>query len=487
MRRLLAGAAGLLALLLAVAVIRTLSLESAPKAPAAAAPFAVDADAAARRLAGALRIPTVTHNERSKVDWSQFPALHAYLEKQFPRVHAALKRETVAQYSLLYTWPGSDAAAAPILLLAHQDVVPIEPGTEGQWEQPPFGGAIADGYVWGRGALDDKCSLLAQLEAVEGLLAAGFVPRRTIYLAFGHDEEIGGREGAKEIAALLEQRKVRAEFSLDEGGQVTVGIVGGVPGPVASVMTAEKGYVSFYLTARDAGGHSSRPPAVTAVGRLARAVARLQARRLDAQLVAPVTDMLDRLAPAMPWPQRLIVSNRWLFGSLLVRDMQREPVTNAMVRTTTAPTMFNAGIKENVLPAEARAVVNFRVLPGETVDGLETRVRAIIDDAEVEIARGDFQSDPSPVSPTATPSFALLERTVNEVFPEAVVAPGVVIGGTDNRHYGAVREYRYNFLPVTLVASDLGRYHGHNERVAIEAHARAVVFYSRLLLNANRP
>ena len=477
-------ASGLLAVVLAIAAVAAARfvMVEAPPAPPAAVPLApVDAQAAAQRLAGALRFPTVTHNERDQVDWSQWPKLHAYLAQQFPRVYAQLPHETVGQYSLLFRWPGSDAAAAPILMLAHQDVVPIEPGTEKTWEHPPFDGVIDGGYVWGRGALDDKGSLVAQLEAVEMLLAAGFVPKRTVYFCFGHDEEIGGEQGAKAIAALLASRGVKAEFSLDEGGTVTQGVVAGVEAPVASVMTAEKGYLTLKLSAHDAGGHSSRPPKVTAIGRLSTAIARLQAQPLPARLAPPVTDMLDRLAPVMAPSLRLAVSNRWLFGPLVLSRMTGAVTTNALVRTTTAPTIFHAGIKENVLPAAAEATANFRILPGDSIDSVTAAVRAIVDDPEVAIEAGDFSSEPSAVSPTATRGYALLEQAAREVFPEAAVAPGLVIGATDNRHYGAVRQERYNFAPLFLHEPDLHRVHGANERIGVEDYGRAIQFYAQFL------
>ena len=481
MKNFVLGLGAVVFALAAVVAGRVLLLDPAPVAEASPALMAVDAAAAAERLAGAIRIPTVTRNERDRVDWSQWPKLHDYLRRQFPHVDAALTHETVAQYSLLYRWQGSDANAQPILLLAHQDVVPIEPGTESAWEHPPFAGAIAEGYVWGRGALDDKGSLVAQFEAVELLLASGFTPKRTIYFAFGHDEEIGGEQGAKQVAALLASRGVKAEFSLDEGGAITQGIVAGVARPVASIMTAEKGYLSLKLTAHDAGGHSSRPPRITAIGRIATAIARLQAEPLPARLGPPVTDMLDRLAPVMSPMLRLAVANRWLFGPLVEKRMTASSTTNALVRTTTAPTIFRAGVKDNVLPVEAEATVNFRILPGDSIASVTAQVRRIIDDPEVELLPCDFFSEPSPVSPVDTPAFAAIERASQKVFPEAVVAPGLVIGATDNRHYGAVRDARYNYVPVMLTEPDLNRLHGANERIGVPDYARLVQFYAQLL------
>ena len=454
--------------------------------PAPVSPRTLDEIAVAERLAGALRIATISHGAGAKTDTAAFQTLAGYLQSQFPRTHAALERELVGDGSLLYRWPGSDPQAPPILLLAHLDVVPVEPGTETQWTQAPFSGAIADGYIWGRGALDDKTSALGQLEAIEQLLAAGFVPRRTIWLAYGHDEEIGGAHGAKAMAALLAQRGVRASFLLDEGGAITQGVVAGVTRPVASIMAAEKGYVSFRLIARGQGGHSSMPPPQTAVGRLARAVARVQDHPLKPRVTPPVAQMLDRLSADMPLPNRLLIRNRWLFEPVLLKVLGDLPVTNAMVRTTTAPTMLKAGIKDNVLPSEAEAVINFRLLPGERLADVEAHLRRVMDDEGIELSILDgFTSEASKVSPTDNAAFALLERTTREVFPEALVATGLVTGGTDARHYDAVAEHRYNFLPVLLQREDLARVHGTDERISIGGYADAVRWYARLLENLN--
>jgi carboxypeptidase PM20D1 len=477
----------LLALLVALAVnLLRLGTGQPQLAVATPAPRAVDDRAVAERLAGALRIRTIAHDVDTPTDVEAFRAMASYLEAQFPRVHAALEREVVGDGSLLYRWPGTDPAAAPVLWLAHLDVVAIEPGTEARWTHAPFSGAIADGYIWGRGALDDKTSALAQLEAVEHLLAEGYVPRRTLWMAFGHDEEIGGAHGAKVMAALLQQRGVRAAMLLDEGGAITQGVVAGVARPVASIMSAEKGYASFRLTARGEGGHSSMPPPQTAVGRLARAVARVQDAPLPARLTPPVEQMLLRLAPEMPFANRLLIANRWLFEPLLLRAMGGLPVTNASIRTTTAPTMLRAGIKDNVLPTEAQAVVNFRLLPGDSVADVEAHLHRVIDDDGIELAVLEgFGNEASRVSPTDNMAFAALERTTREVFPEVLVATGLVTGATDARHYDAVAESRYNFLPVLLQREDLARVHGTDERVSVAGYADAVRWYARLLENLN--
>ncbi|MGH8504940.1 MAG: M20 family peptidase [Stenotrophobium sp.] len=477
-----------LALLLTLAVIFTYNtMQVPPPAPVdAAVPMPpVDQDAVAQRLAGAVRIPTVSYADPAKIDDTQLDVLADYLQRSFPRVAASLTREVVNGHSLLYTWTGKDPSAKPLLFLAHMDVVPVEPGSESQWTHPPFSGDIADGYIWGRGTLDDKGNLMAWLEATEQMLAARFQPSRTIYFAFGHDEEIGGQQGATQIAALLKSRGVHAEFALDEGGVITQGVVDGVSRPVASIMAAEKGYVSFRLTATAPGGHSSMPPHDSAIARLAHAVNLLQHRPMPARLEPPVTDMLDRLTPEMPRLQRVIMANRWLTRPLIVHQMSRKPVGNALVRTTTALTMLRAGVKDNVLPSTATAVVNFRLLPGDTIASVEHHIRIAIADDGIAITReGDFAEEASPVSDTHSPAFQLLARTVNEIFPQAVVTTGIVVGATDLRHYAGLYDNRYNFTPNLFTPADIPRIHGINERVSVSGYADMIRFYMRLLHNA---
>jgi carboxypeptidase PM20D1 len=483
--KLMKGAGLLLALVVAVCLIRVTRLPAPAGSGTATPPIELDEGAAVQRMAGALRIPTVSYGEPEKNDPAALDALAAYFESGFPRTHAALTRERVGK-SLLFTWAGRDPAARPLLLLAHMDVVPVEPGTEQKWTHPPFGGVVADGAIWGRGARDDKSSVVALLESVEWLLAHDFRPARTVYLAFGHDEEIGGQEGARKIAALLQSRGVTTADLLDEGSAVlTGGVVPGVQRPVAAIMAAEKGYFSVQMTTRAQGGHSSRPPPVTSISRLARAVARVQQNPLPAHLVSPVTDMFDRLVPEMAFPDRLVLANRWLFGPLIRRRMAANQTTSTLVRTTTATTMFNAGIKDNVLPSEATAVVNFRLLPGDTKAGVMAHLRQVIADDGVELTEyGNFGVEATPVSSIDSDAFRLLERTTHEIFPDAVVSTGLVTGATDARNYEGVYATRYNFSPSVLTPADLPTIHGTDEHIAVDNYLGMVRFYVQLLRNA---
>ena len=450
-----------------------------------AAPLTFDTTAAAARLAGALTYRTISYQDSSRFDALEFARFQDYLRKSFPKLHARLKREVTGGYSLLYEWRGTDTTLKPILLLAHQDVVPVEAGTETRWTEPPFAGRVADGYVWGRGALDDKGNLMAVLEAVERLVSDGWTPKPTIYLAFGHDEEVGGMHGAARTAALLTSRGVKLEYVLDEGGAIATGLVPGIPGPVALVGIAEKGYLSLELTVAAEGGHSSMPPPHTATGILSAAVARLEAHQMPRHIRGATAAMLDYIGPEMAFSRRLVLGNRWLFGGLIVRQFGATPSGNAMLRTTTAPTILSAGVKDNVLPSTARAVINFRILPGDSVAGVVAHARAAIDDPRVTIrVVNESATEPSPVSPVRSANFTVVQNTIREVAPGAIVTPWLVVGATDSRYFDGLTPDVYRTGALGLTRDDLTRIHGTNERVAITDYARNIAFYVQLIHNS---
>jgi carboxypeptidase PM20D1 len=439
-------------------------------------------EAAAQRLAQAVRFPTVSSQDATKVSGSKFDRMHAFLSASYPLLHAALNIRHVNQYSLLYEWPGSDAALRPVLLMAHQDVVPIDPGSADLWLQPPFAGAIAEGFIWGRGTLDDKGAVMALHEAAESLLAQGFRPRRTIYFAFGHDEEVGGREGSAKIAQWLAAQGVRLESVLDEGQVVTHGIVAGFDRPVALIGVAEKGYLNLEFVVEAEGGHSSMPPAHTAVGVLSAAIARLEDHPFPATLTEPVRSQLAFLGPEQGWFKRVVFANLWLFAPLVKAQMSNTPSTNALLRTTVAPTVLEGSIKDNVLAMRARAVVNLRLLPGTSSEAAIRRVAAIVDDPRVRIvATGTSRSEPSPVSSIEGEAFRKLHRAVKATFPEAIVSPSLVLGATDSRHFVPLADNVFRFLPARLGRDDLKRYHGVNERIGTQNYGEFIRFYMRYL------
>ncbi len=447
----------------------------------------VDGQSVAERLGLAVQYKTVSSHNLEEIDGNTFLGLHRLFRTLYPQVHTQLTMETVNEYSLLYTWQGTNPDLQPIMLISHLDVVPADEGEDSGWTHPPFSGEIADGYVWGRGTLDIKSGVVGILEAVEYLLKEGFQPERTIYLGFGHDEEVGGMHGAAAISELLESRGVSLGCLLDEGGSVVEGTLPGVEGPVGTIGISEKGYLSLRLSVAVDGGHSSMPPQETAIGILSRAIAKLEANPMPAHLEV-VEFLMSYLGSAVPFSQRMMFANTWLFGGLLKKRLAKSKLMNASMRTTTAPTIINAGLKDNVLPAKAEAVVNFRILPGDDLRSVYEMVLERIDDERVKVTplegdtlEGESGWDPSPVADTESAYFLRLSRLIKEAFPGALVAPYLVLGGTDARRYTPVTENALRFTPISMTKADLGSVHGVNEKLSIENCARMVAFYIKYI------
>ncbi|NOJ96065.1 M20 family peptidase [Corallococcus coralloides] len=482
MKRVLLVLLALVLLLVGVLVVRTLRFGSRQVSAESAEPFAVDAAAAAGRLAEALRHRTIAASDGMRAEDAAFQALHAGFVARFPRVHAELAHEAVGAHAHLYTWKGSEPGLRPVLLMGHLDVVPAE--AEATWSHPPFDGVVAEGYVYGRGTLDDKGSVLAILEAVEGLLAEGYRPRRTVMLAFGADEEVGGHDGAARVAALLRERGVALESVLDEGGPIGVGLVPGVAAPVALVGVAEKGSARVELVVRSTGGHASMPPPQTAANTLARALVRLEEHPFKPELRGGTRALFEYVGPEMSFGMRLLFANTWLFAPVIERRMAGAPSTNASIRTTFAATMLEASPKPNVLPSQARAVLNVRLLPGDSLEDVRAHVRDVVDDARVELtAEGD---EASPVSRLDTEGWRQLQRSIRQVFPDVLVAPFLTVAATDARYFHPLSDSVYRFVPVRMNREDLTRMHGRDERLSVEEHAAAIRFYAQYLRNSTR-
>jgi carboxypeptidase PM20D1 len=487
MRRLLA-LLGIVVVALAVAVgAKTLLMPSRQLAVAPATPVAVDAAAVSARLGAAVRFKTIASPDDTNANADQFDGLHALLRTSFPKAHALLQRELVGRHGLVYTWPGSDPKLPGIGLMAHQDVVPIAPGTEADWQQPPFAGSIVDGFVWGRGAWDDKGNLMAIMEAVELLAGSGFKPRQTIYLIFGDDEELGGARGALQIAKLFKERGTHLQFVLDEGLLITDGLLAGLKQPAALVGVAEKGYLSLQLGASATPGHSSMPPPQaeqSAIGMLSAALARLEDQQMPLAVRGLALQMFETLAPEMSGANRVFLSNLWLFKPLIERQLQKGASTNALLRTTTALTVFNAGNADNVLPGRASATVNFRLLPGDTSDAVVAHVTDAVKNPAIKVDKSPGFSEASKVAATDAAGFQLINKTLRQLHPDVIVAPGLMIGATDSRHFDALADNVYKFSPVRAKPEDLKRFHGTNERISSANYVELIQFYHQLIGNS---
>jgi len=489
-RKLFVGVA-LLVLALLVAVIgKTLLTPSKQLQVAPVKPAAVDSAAAAQRLAVAVRLPTISSATDAEASADAFKALHLHMQSSFPKLHAKLKREMIGSYGLLYVWPGTDAKAKPIALLAHQDVVPVAPGTEKDWQQPPFGGVIDGGFVWGRGAWDNKGNLMSQLEAVELLVASGFQPRQTIYLFFGQDEEVSGHRGAEVLAKRFKAENIKVDFILDEGTLIVEGILKGLDKPAALVGMAEKGYLTVLMTATATPGHSSMPPPTarqSAIGMMSAALARLEDKQFPVQIRGVAADMFDAIAPEMNLANRVILSNLWLTKPLVESQLAKSASTAAMLRTTTALTVTDAGERDNVLPGRANAQVNYRILPGDTSDDVIKHTLLAVGEAPIKAEKKAGYSEPSKVARTDAPGYRAIATTLRQLHADVVVAPSLMLGATDARHFDDVADNVYRFSPVRAGPDDLPRFHGTNERISVANYTEMIQFYYQLLKNAAGP
>jgi len=463
---------------IAVVVFRTVSFESRQITAGRVTPVEVG-EQSVLNFQTAIRIKTISNEDHSRMDTAAFLENINFMRSAYPNLNKELTREVVNQYSLLYTWKGRNAALKPVILMGHMDVVPVEKESESKWKAAPFSGDIRQDTIWGRGTVDDKLTVIAIMEAVEKLVTEGFQPEQTIYLAFGHDEEISGKQGAGKIAQLLNSRGVKAEFVMDEGGLIMDNILS--DRPVALIGTAEKGYLTVDLEVSAHGGHSSMPAPETAIDILAGAMLRVRNNPFEGKFTPPTIGLTEFLGPEMPFHLKMIFANRWLSKSLIQKEYEKTPGGYAQFHTTIAPTILTAGFKDNVLPTVARGTINFRILPGETASSVIKRVNRIVNDQRVKlIPRTSTSGEPSRVASTEARGFRIIAKTVRELNPDIAVSPFLLTGATDSKHYEAISENIYRYVPSRLLG-----FHDINERIAVSDYKGSISFYHQLIKNLN--
>ncbi len=447
---------------------------------APAAPF--DTQLAAEHLGAAVRFKTVSNQNAADNQVAEWDKLQAWLAATYPKSHAAMQKELLGQ-TMVYTWPGSDPSAQPIIMMAHQDVVPVTAGTEKDWKHDPFAGVIADGAVWGRGTIDDKGSLVALFEAMEALAAHGFKPKRTIYLVSGHDEEVGG-DGAKAAAELLKSRNVKALFTLDEGGLITSDTPI-VNGPAMMIGVAEKGYMTLRVTAPAVGGHSSMPPAEIGSVNLAKAIVAINDNQFPMELRGPAASMLDVLAMKAGGMTKVAAANKWLLGGTIKSQMAKSPSSAALLHTTIAPTMLEGSPKENVLPQSANALVNYRIAPWDNSKLVLERARAVTANLGVKVDYTErAPREPTPVSSATSLGWQLIVASAEAGHPGVIASPYLVVGGTDSRSMTPISDDVYRFAAISLATSETKMIHGTNEHMTVKNLESLIAFYTRLLATA---
>lgn len=435
-------------------------------------------DSAALHLSQAIQIKTVSFGDTLPIDTTEFLKFRVFLETTYPTVHQKLPRQIFSEFSYVYTWKGKDTTLKPYVIMAHMDVVPVEAIAEKHWTVPSFSGMIKGDTIWGRGAVDDKASAISIFEAAEQLLRENFQPERTIYLCFGHDEEIAGKRGAAKISAWFKEQNIHPELVLDEGGQVDREHFKELNRPVAVIGVGEKGYVNIDLTVEIPGGHSSMPFPETAIDVLNKAIVKIRSQQMPAKITPPIQELFLRTGPGGALLNRMALSNQWLFKSMLITELEKNRQTNALIHTTLVPTIVKAGIKDNVIPSVAKATFNSRILTGETSDDVVNFVKKIVNDERVTVKKQTISlMEPSALTSSEHPMFKKVEAITYKIVPDVIVSPYLMVGATDSRYFRPFSDAVVNFAPMT----DAKGFHGIDERIPITDLKRMIFYYKMLM------
>ena len=478
-------AGGAIVLLILIMIINTLRFKPKDTVKEEETQIELISKDIAKHLSGALKIKTISTPDIDKTDWKQFEKYREYLVKTYPKIHEKLEREVIAQHSLLYKWKGKHPNKKPLALLSHMDVVPVMPGTEGDWHQGAFSGHNDGEFVWGRGAQDMKGQMIALCEGVEQLITQGYEPDRDIYLCFGHNEEVVGSVGggAQAIAATLQERGIELGMVIDEGGSVVPGSMLNIKEDYLAVIgIAEKGYADIKVTCKKKGGHSSQPPKDNGLVDLSKVIIRLDKKQMKRRFTYTVKHLFDNTGRYMSFIMRFMLSNLWITKPVVLKALENSPATNALIRTTITPTMAEGSPAGNVLPQTANININARVLHGEKIKDVEKHIKKCAKkiDVEVELLRG---KEPSKVSTVKSEEFDILKKTVKQIHGNIPVTPYLMIGGTDSCFYENVCENILRIGPFKMSMEALGSIHGTNEKISIESLEGGVKFFIQLIYN----
>lgn len=463
-------------------------------------------DSAILRFSKGLSIPTISTGGGGQFNYAPFDSFTIYLKKAYPLIFEKSVFETVNTHALVFRWRGKDSGKAPILFLSHIDVVPpgnapIRDSTAAvfdlsqkhaaptdsisdEWDYAPFSGAVAGGRIYGRGALDMKGMLFALLESVNTLIKQGFQPSRDIYLAFGFDEEVGGRMGAVNIAGHFKKQGLNFDAVFDEGGIVaTAGTLPGMESDVALVGLAEKGFLSIRISVSGLGGHSSTPPLQSAIGKAAVIMQRLENNQMKPLMTPVIEKLFINIGGSAGFTSRMAIANQWLFKGQLMKQLTANNSTNALVRTTTALTMMKGSDGTNILSPEVSFVVNFRILPGNTLAEVREHVKKACEGFEVSFEDIDNTREPSRISPTDSRGYQMIEKTIVQIYPGAIVTPYLTVGGTDAYKYEIVSKHVYRFIPFAINKSEQQTIHSTNEYLSIDNFGRMIKYFELMMKN----
>lgn len=461
---------------------------------------------AIRRFVGGIRIPTISNEIYELTNFKPFDEFKKYLAQVYPEVYRVMETDTINTYGLVFYWKGKNSNLKPILFLSHYDVVPVigyDPATMAvsdtifqindtplppiqsiseKWNYSPFSGAVANGRIYGRGTLDMKVMLFSLMEGADNLITEGFQPERDIWFAFGHDEEVSGRQGALKIADYFKQKGLRFDAVYDEGGIIASpgSAMEMIQKPLALVGIGEKGFLTLQLTVKGLGGHSSIPPAKSSLIYAAEIIEKLNENQFPARIISPIASFFDNIGSEMNFFARMTIANQWLLKPLLLKTMEKAPASNALVRTTTAVTMAKGSDAPNVLSSESIVTVNFRILPGDSVAGVMEHVEKICEgyDVNIEVIS---QREPSGISSIDVRGFEVIKEKIAQIYPEAIVTSYITIGGTDAYKYQIVSDHIYRLLPFELNQYEQRTIHNENEYISLENFGKVQWYFKEIM------
>jgi carboxypeptidase PM20D1 len=451
--------------------------------------ISINKRAASKKLAGAIQFET-TYSQQAMPNTAAFLAFHEYLTAAFPVAHEIMDKRTINELSMVYQWQGSDPSLKPIVFLSHQDVVPVDHPEK--WDNAPFSGTIDDKYIHGRGSVDVKFGITGTLEAVELLYKTGFRPQRSLIFAFGHDEEIMGTRGGENIAAWMAENNIKAEFILDEGPAVIPGLIPGLEKPVAFVGVAARGNVYFNISHKGTGGHASFPPADSSIEIISAAISRANQHQFEQKITQALDWSLTYLAPHMPGLIEYVYRHNGLFSPIVLNEFSKSETGRTVIQNTLVATTFHSGDKDATVPSYAEATLAMGILPGETLESATTLLKEIISDPRVVIGYVRFPDnqrihayDPTPVSPVDHWAYHTISKTIAQVFPQAAIAPTLMPGGSDGKHYlkAGVTDKVYHFFPIDVSETEIMSMHADNEKLPISAYVHSIQFYAQLIKN----
>ena len=436
------------------------------------------ADKYAKEFSKMIQIETLSYT-KEKNNIEKFNQLHDVLKELFPNVYNTLDQTVFKGGSILFKWKGK-SSEKPMVLMAHQDVVPA---SKDDWEFDPFSGAVTDTEIYGRGTLDTKSTLYAFFKAIEELILSGYVPSYDVYISSSTDEEISGF-GAELAVAELTKKGVKPYIVLDEGGAIVSDSLPSATKPIALIGVIEKGYCNIRFTAKSKGGHSSTPPKNTPIARLSAFVNDVEKHfPLKTKMIKEVADIFKNAAPSMTGIYRFLFGNIWLFKPLITFLLPKiNSFGRALLSTTIAFTMQSGSKAANVIPSEAYVIANLRTHPIQDINAsfkvLEKIAKKYDIEATIEEAR-----EASPISDTNSDTYSMLTKTIKENYPDVLVSPYVMLGGTDCRFFSEITTSAFRFSPVRMNNKELSKIHGKNESIKKTALVEAVNFYKSFIKN----